>query len=91
MKTKKTDKFSSFFASVFEEEILNIELSADCNLQRPIANRCRVSGDYLCPECGLPLCDEKCYSAKKNHAAECEMLRAPPTGFKMKVLFNRQV
>ena len=72
-----------------------------------------MSGDYLCPECGLPLCDEKCYSAKKHHVAECEMLReegakqlfsdgnpainltifhrAPPTGFKMKVLFNRQV
>jgi hypothetical protein len=50
----------------------------------------RVNGDYLCPDCGLPLCDEKCYVAKKYHSIECHMFANTPTGHKLKVVFNRQ-
>ena len=32
----------------------------------------RVDGSYLCPECGLPLCGEKCV-AGPWHRRECQI------------------
>ena len=32
----------------------------------------KVSGDYLCPECGLPVCEEMC-AYGEEHSKECSV------------------
>ena len=34
-----------------------------------------VDGSYMCPECGWPMCDEKCAKGR-SHEIECSTLKA---------------
>ena len=49
----------------------------------------RVDGSYLCPDCQLPLCDQRCYEKRLHHAPECKVFQNTPTGYKLRVNFQR--
>ena len=34
-----------------------------------------VDGSYMCPECGWPMCEEKCAKGR-SHEIECSTLKA---------------
>ena len=59
----------------------------------PVCLEClsRVDGSYLCPDCQLPLCGQLCYEKKGGHhaTAECQVFRETPSGYKLKVNFQR--
>ena len=58
----------------------------------PVCMECLlpVDGSFLCPECNLPLCNEACYEKRGYHSAECELLKATPSGFRINVDFDRR-
>ena len=58
----------------------------------PVCMECLlpVDGSFLCPECNLPLCNEACYEKRGYHNAECELLKATPSGFRINVDFDRR-
>ncbi|XP_059080183.1 SET domain-containing protein SmydA-8-like [Tigriopus californicus] len=57
----------------------------------PVCLECLVpvDGAYLCSQCHLPLCGDKCDQIRKYHARECQLLSQTPKGYKMRVDFNR--
>ena len=47
-----------------------------------------VNGEYLCPECSLPLCGSNCTNGR-NHLPECHVFSQKlPTNFKFRINFE---
>lgn len=50
----------------------------------------RVDGSFLCPDCQLPLCGKGCLQKRVYHAPECKVFQGTPTGYELRVNFNRK-
>jgi len=47
-----------------------------------------ADGSFLCPNCEMPLCGVDCVNGP-HHQAECTIFQNMPSGFKMRVKFDR--